>query len=427
MKLGNKEKDKLVEQPLGYWEESSYMMVIPKNDDDNILKDSMERLSSCKEFEIKDTHYDVKGVIHFTVIYEKQEYEVGIYVGGISVPEYYLYHSFLFSEEEKKGILNASRALTIFMKFSANAKESFHLQLKLAMILVPDLIGILDESAEKMLPAGWARMAASSKVLPSSADLFNVQAVNGKDGKVWLHTHGLCRCGITELEILESDTKHYQQHYNLLSTYAMFLLDHKESYSPIGQGAYIGRLINGYPVVVTCIPWVDGIGEYKKLKLGGAKDRKSGHNSKTSIVFLYTSEENENNRIFDKVSIYNELWGDNPLFLFSDEETERMRDVARERFSTVQKAFQNPDNAILIKIGLPLKEKGKAEHIWFELLEVKEDKFKAKLTQEPYDIPDIHTGYEDWYTVNDVTDWIIYTKKCAVNPSNAYLLEEERQ
>ena len=78
----------------------------------------------------------------------------------------------------------------------------------------------------------------------------------------------------------------------------------------------------------------------------------------------------------------------------------------------------------MIKIGLPLEEEGKFEHIWFELLEIKGKKFKAKLTQEPYNFENIHTGYIDWYTIDDVTDWIIYTESFAVNPGNAYLLEE---
>lgn len=417
-------KKKLVEQPLGYWEEKSYMMAIPRSDDEDILKKGIDRLSSNKEFKVKDTNYGVNGVVTLKVVYDKKTYELGFYLGGISVPEYYLYRNFLFTEEEKQDILNARRAITIFMKFDGDAKKCFHLQLKLATSLIPDLIGVMDESAEKMLPAKWVRMMAESKVLPSSKDLFNVQAVNGKDGSVWLHTHGLCRCGVTELEILNSDKDHTQQHYNLIMTYAMFLLDKKEPFDPIYNGAYIGRLVNGYPVVVTAVPWVEGLNKYKRLKNGNAKDRNNGHNSKTSIIFLYTSEEDENNRILKQVSLYNELWGENPLFFFSDEETDRMKSLARERISYVKEAFKNKDNTILLKIGLPLKEKGKFEHIWFELLEIKGKKFKGKLTQEPYDVPTMHTGDEAWYTIDDLTDWIIYTKEAAVNPSNAYLLEK---
>lgn len=417
-------RKKLAEQPLAYWEEKSYMMVIPPLEEEDVLKKGIDNLSSCKEFKIKETNCDVKGTIQVKLTYDKEDYEVGFYLGGISVPEYYLHKNFFFSDKEKEGILKARQAITIFMKFGSNVKKSFYLQLKLALTLVPNLIGVMDESAEKMLPAKWVVMTANSKVLPSSRDLFNVQAVSAKNGKVWLHTHGLCRCHMTELEILESDQDNYQNQYNLLSTYGMYLIDKKEEEEPYWNGTYIGRLINDYPVVVTCIPWIDGISEYKRLKLGGAKDRQSGHNTKTSILFLYTSEQDEKNRVLSKVSIYDKLWGENPLFFFSDEETNRMRDLARERFFYVEKNFQKKASAILIKVGLPLKEEGGFEHIWFELLEIKGKKFKAKLTQEPYADLGIHTGDEKWYTKEDVTDWIIYTEDAAINPSNAYLLED---
>ena len=419
-------KKKLIEKPLEYWEEKSYMMVVPPKYDDDFLKTSIERLSQSKYFKVVDTDYEINGVINVKVKYDKEEYDIGFYTGGISVPDYYLYKNFLFTDEEKESLLAAKQAITIFMEFKDDVKKSFQLQLKVSNTLIPDLIGVLDESAEKMLPAKWVMMIASSKVLPSARDLFTVQAVQGKHDKVWLHTHGLCRCHTTELEILESDKKHYEQHYNLLSTYAMYLIDKSGLDDPRYNGAYIGRLINGYPVVVTCAPWTDGILEYKKAKLGNIKDRENGHNTRTSIVFLYTSEEEEKNHKLRLVSLYDELWGENPIFFFSDEETNRMRDLARERISYVKESFKDKENAILIKIGLPLKEEGRFEHIWFELLEIKGNKFKCKLTQEPYDIPDMHTGDEDWYTLDDMTDWIIYTKDFAVSPSNAYLLEENR-
>ena len=309
------------------------------------------------------------------------------------------------------------------MKFNKNAYKSYHLQLKLALAMVPDLIGVMDESAEKMLPAKWVFMTANSKVLPNPKSLFTVQAVAGDNKEVWLHTHGLCRCGIPELEILNSDEANYQNHYNLISTYAMHLLDKKNELPNFEVGCFIGRLINGYPVVATSRSWTTGIKEYKHLKLGNLKDRKGGHNTKTNIIFLYKSEEDENKQVLSKVSIYDKLWGENPLFFFSDEETFRMKALAIERFDYVKEAFKNKDNAIIIKVGLPLKEKGKFEHIWFELLEIKGKKFKAKLTQEPYDVPNMHTGDEAWYTVDDITDWIIYTRTFSVNPDNAYLLE----
>lgn len=416
---------KIKEAPLNYWEEKSFMLVIPANNNEDYLNNCFERISAIKGVKIKDKDFVVeKGLIRLILEYEDEEYEVGVYPGGISVPEYYLSKSFFFSEEEKEAILKAQKSLTIFMKFSDNYKKSYHLQLKLVVAMVPDLIGVMDESAEKMLPAKWVFMTAESNVLPNPKSLFTVQAVAGKNKEVWLHTHGLCRCGIPELEILESDEANYQNHYNLISTYAMHLLDKKNDLPNFEVGCFIGRLINGYPVVVTSRSWTEGIREYKRLKLGNLKDRSGGHNTKTNIIFLYQSEEDENNRVLSKISIYDKLWGENPLFYFSDEETFRMKALAMERFNYVKEAFKDKDNTVLIKVGLPLKEKGKFEHIWFELLEVKGKKFKGKLTQEPYDVPDMHTGDEEWYTVDDVTDWIVYTKDFTVNPDNAYLLEK---
>lgn len=424
--LFKKRKTELEEVPLYYWEEKSYMLVIPKDENEDLLKDCLNRITTIKGVEVLENNYSLEdNAIYLKLVYDKDEYDVGIYVGNVSVPEYYLNKNFLFTEQEREDILNAQKALTIFMKFNKDEKKSYHFQLKLAVAMVPNLIGIMDESAEKMLPAKWVKMTSDSNILPSPKNLFTVQAVMGEDKKVWLHTHGLCRCGITELEILESDEENYRNHYNLITTYAMYLLDKKDENSTVDNGSYIGCLIDGTPIVATCVSWTKGILEYKNLKLGNLEDRKDSHNSKTSIIFLYKSEEDENNKKISKVSIYDKLWGENPIFFISDKETNRMKELAIERFSYIKDAFKNKENAILIKIGLPLKEKDKYEHIWFELQEIKGNKFKAKLTQEPYDIKNIHEGDEAWYQINDITDWIIYTKEFAVIPDNAYLLERD--
>lgn len=419
-------KKKAVEAPLNYWEEMSYMLVVTPGDASEYAKKAIDNISKMSIIKVKDKKFDVeRGFVNLRIEYEKDTYDVGLYPGGISIPEFYLNNGLLFSEEDKKRLLSAKDSVTLFMKYNEKYDVSYHLQLKLVTALVPDLIGVLDESAEKMLPAKWVFNAASAKTCPCPASLFNVHAVQGKNDEVWLHTHGLCRCGIPELEILESDAKNYQNHYNLISTYATYLLDKNKKGEDIGESAFIGRLIDGNPVVVTSRRWTEGINEYKHLKLGNLKDRAGGHNTKTNIIFLYRTEEDEKNDVLSKVSIYDKLWGDNPLFFISDEETARMKSLAMERFDCVKEAFKDKDNHILIKVGIPLKQKGKFEHIWFELLEIKGKKFKGKLTQEPYDVPDMHTGDEAWYTVDDVTDWVIYTKKFSVIPDNSYLLDEK--
>lgn len=332
-------------------------------------------------------------------------------------------NKYYFKAEEIEKLKKVTRALTIFMKFKDDSKKSFHLQLKLAVAMVPDMIGLMDESAEKILPASWVRLAAKSNVTPGPADLYTVQAIYDKNGEVWLHTHGLCRCGLTELEILKSDKENYNNHYNLISTFASYLIDKNKEFNVHEDSAYIGMLINNQPVVVTCVPWTEGLKEYKKLTLGDVKDRKEGHNTKTSLIFIYKSEEDEKQKRISKVSEYNNLWGENPLFFISNEETARMKQLAMERFNYVKEEFGKEENKIIIKIGLPIDDnKQDFEHIWFELIEFEGDKFKAKLLQDPYNVENIHEGDERWYTVDDVTDWVIYTPGASITPDRVNFL-----
>lgn len=424
--LGKKKKSEFEAVPLYYWEEQSYMMAIPRHMDEEIFSGAGERINAIPGVHIKEVKPPTeKEPIRFVITYDGEEYSGGMYTGGFKLPEMWGKQNYYFSQKEWEELQKANEALTVFLKFNEDAKKSFHLQLKLVAALVPDLLGVMDESAERMLCARWVKLAAASDVTPGPSDMFVVQAVGGKDGSVWLHSHGLCRCGLTELEIVDSDSKHYNNHYNIINTFASMMLDKKEKFIPRTTSFYLGVLSNNQPVVATCVPWTEGIKEYPKLEIGGPKDRADGHNSSTSLIFLYVSEEDEKNQKLTKVSVYDDFWGENPIFFFSNEETDRMRRLARERFSFVRKAYEK-GNRILIKIGLPVdnqKEKANEfEHIWFELNEFDGERFRATLTQEPYNVSDIHAGDERWFTIEDVTDWLIYTEEYAVTSDKAYLL-----
>lgn len=423
MFFNKKKNEEFKEQPLGYWEEKSYMLVIPENPTNELLESVCDRVSSIEGIKIikkEDLKDNEPGKIKLS--YENEEYEIGYYPSKFSIPELYINKGYYFSESEIEKLRKANTALTIYMKFNQNSKKCYHLQLKLALAIIPDMLGVMDESAERMVPASWVKMAANSKVLPSPNDLFTVQVVSGDKNEVWLHTHGLCRCGVTELEILQSDKDNYNNHYNLITTFASYLIDKKDKYQ---DSAYIGILSNKQPVVVTCLSWTKGLSKYENIELGGAEDRQNGHNSKTSIIFLYKSEEDERNKKVSKVSEYNSLWGDNPIFFISNEETERMKELATERFNIVKEEAKKKENKIIIKIGLPIDDENNREHIWFELIEFDGEKFKAKLLQEPYNVKDIHEGEERWYTIEDVTDWLIYTQGFTINPGNVYLIRKE--
>ena len=62
------------------------------------------------------------------------------------------------------------------------------------------------------------------------------------------------------------------------------------------------------------------------------------------------------------------------------------------------------------------------EHIWFEMIDLKDGRITAKLTQEPYYIAGIHEGYVGTYGPEDITDWLIFTPERRLTPDDIYLL-----
>ena len=152
------------------------------------------------------------------------------------------------------------------------------------------------------------------------------------------------------------------------------------------------------------------------------------HNEDTYVLMIYRNSHDEENRIYTPVQDFDQFLDKNPMYMFSNEETKRMSDLAIERIPYMIKAFENKENTILIKIGLLADEehwedgKPQHEHIWFELKDVKDGSVVAQLTQEPYYVSGIKEGDTGTYPFSDITDWIIFTKECRITPDDAYLL-----
>ena len=148
------------------------------------------------------------------------------------------------------------------------------------------------------------------------------------------------------------------------------------------------------------------------------------------------SEEDYNNGILTEPTAVSELLRENPIYYYTNAETDRMKNLARERFNYVEKIFklkqEEPENyTILLKIGLATTDENgnidneHLEHIWFELDDLNGSEFTATLTQEPYAVPEMKAGDREVFTLNSLTDWIIYTPNGAVTPDQVYLLELE--
>lgn len=402
----------------------SCMIAIPKCEED--LKDIegiMNRISNDDEIKLLAHEYD-EGM-KLTLEVAGTEYTVVMAPVDIELSQMYRIQHF-FPDIDIDTVQKAEFGLEVDMDFGDDALTSYHAQLKIMTVLMPDAVAILDASSEKILSGKWVKLAAESKVPPAPRYIYTVQAVSGEDDCVWLHSHGLNRCGIPELEVLNSTRDTYQNHYNIIETMAGRLLELEEPLE-MGEPFYLARVTEDIPMFTTLVPWQEAVEHYPDDMLGGKCDREDGHNENTCGIFVFASPEDLENGEYSPVSVFDEFLQDNPLYMISNKETDRMRNLAAERLNYMLEAAKNDDNAIILKIGLEMDEEfreddNEREHIWFELLEVEDGAVRCRLTQEPYFVKNMHEGSEGTYTFDMITDWLIYTKERRISPDDVYIM-----
>ena len=181
----------------------SYMFAVPSQPRDIGEPELfLERLRTTGAFQLLSERMEEE-TLYLEISYEGQSYSAEIYPSDFTLPELYRCQH-LFPDVDAEAVQAAQFGLAIEMEFGSDPLVSYHLQLKLIHTLLPDVLAVLDDSSEKILSGRWVILAAQSTVPPAPRYLFTAQAVSGEDDCVWLHTHGLNRCGRPELEVLNS-------------------------------------------------------------------------------------------------------------------------------------------------------------------------------------------------------------------------------
>ena len=283
--------------------ELSYIMGIPELPKDiGMYDDLIKRLEENREFRVKVLKNDTEKFLR--VDYKDEQYIVQILIEEFEVPELFTV-AHQINENDYNKIMESKLGVTTIMEFGESNIDSYHLQLKLISTMIPSLLGIMDFSSQKLLSGRWAKMAAESYIQPAPEYIYTIQAINDEDGSVWLHTHGLRRCGSLELEIIGSDTENYQNHGTAIQMIAKNIVTNRyleEEKEPF----YIGEGIVG-----TWLPLEEVLDGYPPESLGGSAGRDDEH-GETAVVYVYLTEEDYKNGRYAHISSVNEIMKNNP-------------------------------------------------------------------------------------------------------------------
>lgn len=407
--------------------DKSYMLAIPlKEEDITDLYGILKRLKRADGLQVVNADLEDE-ILKVEILADDETYLADVYPTGFQLPELYRIQHF-FPDIDMDILKEKQSGLAVDMFFGEEPLKSYHLQLKLIDAMLPNIIAIIDDSSEKILSGRWVALAAASDIPPAPRYVYTVQAVAGEEEYVWLHSHGLNRCGITELEILKSSKAAYQNHYSVIETMANRMLESGEALKS-REPFYIARLSEELDLITTLLPWQEAVEYYADGLLGTRADREKSHNGNTSAIFIYLSFEDYENGRIAPLTIFDGWFEKNPIYLISTNETERMKALAAERLPFLLQDANSGNNKILLKLGLVMDEEFQTEsniyeHIWFELLSLSgDDGFVAKLTQEPYYIQGLHEGHTGLYALDEITDWMIFTPSRRLTPDDVYLLD----
>jgi uncharacterized protein YegJ (DUF2314 family) len=417
--------------------EESKMLVVPSCEDDIRIEKIMERLSASSTVRLSKTEKVSRhgaDAMKISVDVNKRIYDIFLAVTDVIMPDYFRTEHF-FSDIDFKKIDGISYALAVEMDYNDEFLVTYHDQLKIIDCFVPEKLAVIDIPSEKILSGKWVKLAAQSEVPPSPKYLFTVQGISGEGDEVWLHSHGLKRCGLSELEIFGANKETCDTYYSVIETMAIRMIENETDAVPY-EPMFLAWLTERIALVATTTDWREAHRYYPFAELGKAEDRDDYHSEGTSVILIYPGPDDAEAKKPVPIQLLEEHLGTNTIFMISTAETDRMRKLAQERINYVRDAAmkKDPDIHILLKIGIKVDKEftdpdnpNQREHIWFELKGIKntlfnKEVFECILTQDAYYAKNMRKGSTGRYGVGDITDWYIFSGGRRYTPDDAYMM-----
>jgi hypothetical protein len=274
--------------------------------------------------------------------------------------------------------------------------------------LAPDTPAILDVNCTSWHPRDAIQHAfIDAPVEPPVDVLWIIQAVapaRARAGGVWLHTHGLWRCGRPELELVDVPPAHANAAAGLLNDVAALWL---ESDLPAPDAPFE----IGPDLAVVVRPWSEVAGALPAGAPGGIADREGGddgaHGGVRGIVCAAAPDRSGAWRWPEELVAARQR-GAAAIFR-SVRTTRRQATLARHHWPALVDLAENERAKILVKAGFaPERESATRdrEHLWFAMREIGAASARGELLDDSA-TTNLTRGAVYPIDVSTVSDWIV--------------------
>lgn len=271
---------------------------------------------------------------------------------------------------------------------------------------------------------------AFGKVPPRATNLYVIHDLYPSEGPNhdghWLHTHGLNRAGLVDLELLNVPARYTSAAAELLIAAVDLLLG--------GNPPLLNKTIQvGHGLKVSLLEWEKYVSQLPVETVGGIQNRlkESGSEDPFHAGYRTAIVSQKPKGFFKKkwnlpVGVLSDIAknGDDIIWK-STAEIERLKMLANDRWEVFCRLYQQKkdDWKFSLKLGCPIDSSGtRNEYLWFEVYELEKDRVRAVLKNQSFGSRKFNTGVERWYPLNIIADWKIHTPTGNYSPEDAHIL-----
>lgn len=296
----------------------------------------------------------------------------------------------------------------------------------------PQVRAVLDvNTARWHLRESLDDVFGADEVEPPADVLWVIQLVHGRDADdeqmpVWLHTHGLWRCGRPELEMLEVPKHAARSAAELINDIANLLLE--RPIAPPGVPFDIGT-----GLAITFQPWQEMVAYLPDGAPGAMRDRSgNGEDHHLGVRAVICGAK--------PVGQYRQLWAwprevlrrleeDEAGVYMTTRATERQAKLARREWNQFACAFsavgsirsREPDTKLPVfgvKAGFSEDQvENSREHLWFMVKGIDGDRVHGELCNQPVAVTAMTRGDRVWLKFDQISDWRVMTASGAFGPA----------
>lgn len=287
----------------------------------------------------------------------------------------------------------------------------FQHQLALAAtVALPGFVAAYDEGAGRVIAETEVRDLVSCPTPPRARHLYSIQRAQGAGGS-WLHTYGMSRLSLPELDLLGVPGDALPSGYELLEAVADSLIEGRECDAE-------GNLDLGESIRVRAIPMERATRMLEPELVRMVEGRELGG---PRLVLLDSRRTCPPLRLLTRSG--SGASSSRALYRSVDE-TRRMRSLALARWGTFGQLFvmhQGEEGwRFLVKLAHGRSGSGQVrEHLWFEVLGLKPGMVHVRLLSRPIDVQTLEVGVASWQSLDRLTDWLVHGPSGSYDPERA--------